>query len=253
MLIGAATAATLTVAGVAVAAAVGELPWSDGRAFERETSGSTRLVAFTLTRHFSVWPAGQTIAVWRAPQQDGTTCVFTALAEPPPTGDEGLNPAGGGMCGIDADKPPRGKALSVSISKTRGGNNFSGLISGPVDPRSGIVKLELQTPEGALPIAYDNGWFLAELGVSTSAGAFPSEGPYLLLGYDSGTTSCVSTCGTRFGSKACRISTTFKQRERPRRDGEKEPSRGRSRPSAVEPPLGSADSAAEGAVLVNCL
>jgi hypothetical protein len=158
----------------AIAAARSGLWLNSGPGFTVQTSSAQKLVEFTLPSGISVWSGGTTIAMWRLPQDNGWVCYRVALASPPPTSDKDL---GEGICG--AGDPPAPRPMGISFGHGAGEN---WLISGQVNPASGIRELELDSPNGRLPLSYANGWFLAELPPGASPEGFPDGGPYLLVG-----------------------------------------------------------------------
>jgi hypothetical protein len=58
------------------------------------------------------------------------------------------------------------------------------LLSGRVNPASGIAEVELQSANGRLPLSYANGWFIGQLPPEPADDKPPKDGPYLLLGRD---------------------------------------------------------------------
>jgi hypothetical protein len=152
-----------------------------------ETSSAEKLVEFTLTTGYSTWSRGTRIAMWRLPQSDawnggGWVCYRVALASPAPTPNNGQNPLGGGTCFRGSPTVPPGVPMTVSRGGTAPG--WSWLISGQVNPASGIAALELDSASGRLPLSYANGWFLAQLPPSGSGEQLPDGGPYVLVGRD---------------------------------------------------------------------
>lgn len=183
--------ALLVVAGAATAA--GAYWWNEGPS-AIETNEATRLVEYTLTSDYSVWKKGETIAIWRMPQSDGTLCVLQALAAPKPAapGTSGPNPVGAGFCGSaerNQSTLPPGQLIGPRLGAGLEPGGYRWLLSGNVRPDSGITRLELRSANGSLPLAYDNGWFLGQLpSSSSSTGELPPGGPYVLVGYDSQST-----------------------------------------------------------------
>jgi len=165
--------------GAAIAAARSGLWWNGARSpYAVQTSSAEKLVQFTLTSGISIWSGGTTIAMWRLPQDNGWMCYRLALASAAPTGPHDL---GEGTCYKGTPEPPRDSPVNVAFSNAPG---ESWLMSGEVNPASGITELGLNSPRGDLPISYANGWFLAEL-PSGSGEKFPEGGPYVLVGRDS--------------------------------------------------------------------
>ena len=90
--------AVLVIGGAATA--TGIRSWGPSTPSAIDTKEATSLVQYTLTSDQPMWAKGDTIALWRLPQPDGSVCVFTALASPKPTapGTGGPNLGGGGFC-----------------------------------------------------------------------------------------------------------------------------------------------------------
>jgi hypothetical protein len=180
--------ALLVVGGAATAA--GTYWWNAGPS-AIETNEATSLVEYTLSSDYSVWKKGQTIAIWHMPQSDGTLCVLTALASPKPSapGVNGPNPTGAGFCGSSERNQstlPPGKPIGPLLGASLEPGGYRWLLRGNVRSDSGITRLELRAANGSLPIAFDQGWFLAQLPSSSSSTAeLPAGGPYVLVGYDS--------------------------------------------------------------------
>lgn len=186
--------AVLVIGGAATA--TGIRSWGPSTPSAIDTKEATSLVQYTLTSDQPMWAKGDTIALWRLPQPDGSVCVFTALASPKPTapGTGGPNPGGGGFCNLSGSILQTGKLIGVEGSY---GGGYSPRVSGEVRSGSGIARLEFRWATGSVPLAYDNGWFLGELPVSSELAA---EGPYLVVGYDThGTVVAQRDIGATFG------------------------------------------------------
>jgi hypothetical protein len=153
-----------------------------------DTTQAESLVRYRLRSSLSVWKAGDTIALWRMPQPDGSVCVFTALASPRPSapapGADRPNLASGGFCSPSGTVAPPDKAMGVMPSASLEGGVYRWLVAGEVNSESGIVKLELRSSSGTLPLAFENDWFLGELPTSNSTTELATGGPYVLVGYD---------------------------------------------------------------------
>jgi hypothetical protein len=110
-----------------------------------------RLVALKLVRAHGGFHAGQTVAIWRAPNRTRGTCTFLALANVRP------NRRVATEC--------RGPAIPTGIETAK----YFGLISGLTPPN--VVRVELNGSEAV----FDSGAFLAEPARS---------GPYRVVAYD---------------------------------------------------------------------
>ena len=179
--------ALLVVAGAATAA--GAYWWNAGPS-AIETNEATSLVEYTLVSNHGIWTKGETIAIWRMPQSDGTVCFFQALAAPKPAapGSGGANPAGAGFCGSaerNQSTLPPGQRIGARLGAGLEPGGYRWFLSGNVRSDSGIARLELRSANGSLPLAYDNGWFLGQLpSSSSSTEELPPGGPYVVVGYD---------------------------------------------------------------------
>jgi len=123
---------------------------------------------------------GRRATLWEAPTESGGRCVFlqwSAGGQAPPAPE----PNGAGQCQL-GEPQPQAAPLEVSLDwSPLGQGRFGVLLSGRVAPASGIVRLALRLPAGERPLALRSRYFLAELGVASSASALP--GPATLVGY----------------------------------------------------------------------
>ena len=151
-----------------------------------ETDHAVKLVETTLTHPLGIYRPGDRIAMWRAPTSHGNTCFFIGLADVRPTPPGGANPAGAGTCG--AATWPSQSPIQVGASKSLAGDRYTVLVTGRVEPGSGIVRVELEgTTGGQVDTAFGNGAFLAELPDAPRAGKRPGPvpgAPYTAVGYD---------------------------------------------------------------------
>ena len=184
----------VVVLGIAGAPAAG-VHWWSGPPTPIDTTKATKLVEYTLIASTGAYIKGDTIALWRLPQPDGSVCVYQALASPRPTAPltDAPNPAlGGGFCSLsDGGEPQVGKPIRVVTLE--GGRPPAGLgwvIDGTVSSDSGIARLEIQSDAGSFPLGYSHGWFLGQLPGSSSTSDLPrrdlaQRGQYVVVGYDS--------------------------------------------------------------------
>jgi len=179
--------AVLVVAGAATATGGWWNGWTPSAI---DTTKATKLVEYKLIARAGFHRLGDTIALWRMPQPNGSVCFVTALASPKPTapGTDGPNPANGsGSCGMSgSDERQDGKPIRV-IGLSGGAGRYGGgwVIRGTVRSDSGITRLEIRSADGRLPLGYDNGWFLGQLPLSDYTNDLPKGGPYVVVGYDS--------------------------------------------------------------------
>jgi len=61
---------------------------------------------------------------------------------------------------------------------------YSVLVKGEVKAVDRVTRVTLRTPAGETEIAYSSGFFLVQLPNSTSSGALPPGGPYVVVAYD---------------------------------------------------------------------
>lgn len=169
----------------AVATAYAPSPWdSHGEHGPPvDTSTAERVVEFTLTSGHSVWSGGTRIALWRLPQVDPWVCYRIALASPAPTPNNGGNPLGEGTCLRGTPEVPRGEPMTLGVS-TAPAEDW--LVTGQVNPASGIAAIELDSASGRLPLSYANGWFITQIPRRGWSGERlpPEGGPYVLVGRD---------------------------------------------------------------------
>jgi hypothetical protein len=150
-----------------------------------DTDHAVKLVETTLTHPQGIYRPGDRIAMWRAPTTRSDTCFFIGLAAPlTPLG--GANPANGGTCG--SATWPSTSAIQVSAGIGLAGDRYTVLVTGRVEPGSGIVRVELKSASGrVVQTAFGNHAFLAELPDAPRAGKRPGPvpgGPYTAVGYD---------------------------------------------------------------------
>lgn len=139
-----------------------------------ELDKAKELVLLTLTHDQGIDRAGDTIALWTAPNRGGGTCWFMRTA--------GAAHEGGYSCG-SSPTPPE----SPGLSSTLVGDHYANLVEGFVDPALGAVKAQLVGASRTLPVSFANGAVLAELPDSPRAGKEPGPvpgGPWRLVLYD---------------------------------------------------------------------
>jgi hypothetical protein len=152
-----------------------------------DTDHSDKLVTTTLTRPYSIYEAGDRVAIWRGPATGGRTCYFLALAATPVTPLGGANPANALTCD-PTNVWWSQSAIQVAASRTLAGDRYMVLVTGRVEPGSGIARIEIKSANGhVLRTALGNDAFLAELPDAPRAGKGPGPipgGPYTADGYD---------------------------------------------------------------------
>ena len=158
--------------GGAVAAAANAPWWTVSKA---DRAKATVLVRATLHHESHGLPAGSRIALWRAANEGGGSCLLIGALKAGP-------PARGGVCFSVAAGPayPQGRPMSLSASSDLSHGRYDHLVLGSVDPRSGIVKVVLQAPTGTVTLAYAGGWFLGDT-APTRTLTVPNA---YLVGYD---------------------------------------------------------------------
>lgn len=140
-----------------------------------ELDKARRLVALTLAHDQGAYHAGDTIALWTAPNRGGGTCWFLA-------GGASALHQGGASCG-SASAP----SYSPSLGSTLVGDHYANLVEGFVDPTLDAERVELVGASATLPVSFANGAYLAELPDSPRAGKGPGVvpgGPWRVAVYD---------------------------------------------------------------------
>jgi hypothetical protein len=168
------------------------MPWSV------EVEDATKLVGITVDNPLPGNAPGDSIAVWRAAQKDGTVCVFQALASPRPhtapspsdrfSGPDAYrNMPNDVVCDEDAeplDKTPPGKPVDIAIGGGSTDDKWQYELLGHVDPHSSVQRLELTSAKGPVPLAFENHWFVAQFPAGGVLHELPLGGPYVLVGLD---------------------------------------------------------------------
>jgi hypothetical protein len=143
----------------------------------------------TLTQNYSLWKAGQTITFEAAPRSDGTTCL---VASGPGTAGTNRGLGFTNSCAATSEQANAKQPINVGLGAglTHIGSNavYAWDISGAVDPRSGIAKLELRSDTSTTPVTFGGGFFFAQL-PATSPGPQKGTvsmppGQWLLVGLD---------------------------------------------------------------------
>jgi len=149
--------------------------------YEPELAKAHQVVALTLTRAFGALDAGETIAVWQAPNPLGGTCTFEAPAGTRP------QQMGGGQC-AGPDEWRGGPLLRVGRESTLHDGSYDNLLAGAVRPGSGVVRVAVVAADGrATDAALGGDVFLAELPPSAKVGKRPGPvpgAPYRVIAYD---------------------------------------------------------------------
>lgn len=149
-----------------------------------EVAKAQRLVELTLSNADGIYKAGDTIAFWKAPSTDGRTCFFLDFAGVQPTRDS----ANGADCNPSASRWSASRPIDArSSAGLVSGDHYANMATGFVDPRSGIVRVSLESRAGANDIAFAGGAYITELPNSPRAGKGPGPipgGPYTIVGYD---------------------------------------------------------------------
>jgi hypothetical protein len=149
-----------------------------------EVAKARKLVELKLSEPDGIYKAGDTIAIWQAPSTSGQTCFFLDLAGAQPTRDSANWPD----CNTSSSRWSASRPIDAQGSAGLvDGDHYSNMVRGFVDPRSGIVRMSLESPSGAKDIAFGGGAYIAELPNSPRAGKGPGPipgGPYTIVGYD---------------------------------------------------------------------
>lgn len=158
--------------GGAVAAAANAPWWTVSKA---DRANATVLVKATLHHDGYGLAAGSRIALWRASNVGGGSCLLIGALEAGP-------PARGGICYSITTTPTYapGKPFSVGASSDLSRGRYDHLVLGSVDRKSGIVKVVLERPTGPVTLSLSDGWFLGDT-APTRTLAVPHA---YLVGYD---------------------------------------------------------------------
>jgi hypothetical protein len=156
-----------------------------------------KIIEHTLEHDQGTYRAGEAIALWQAPEADGSICSFWALAAPQPAFDSdanGLplhvqpaNPVHPTNCAKRGDET-QPTAIKVGTGASWVRDHYAVTVDGSVRAGSGIAAVAVVGADGN-PIAatYGAGEFFAELPdtprVGKGVGPIPG-GPYRVVGYD---------------------------------------------------------------------
>ena len=142
--------------------------------------------------------AGDTIALWQAPEADGAICSFWALASPQPafaTDTNGLplpvtpaNPVHPTNCATPGNSGAARTTITVGTGASWVRDHYAVTVDGSVRPGSGITAVAVVAADGtSITATYAAGEFFAELPdtprVGKGVGPIPG-GPYRVVGYD---------------------------------------------------------------------
>jgi hypothetical protein len=165
----AASALALFVGGTVAAAT--NMPW-----WQPERSKANVLVQTRLRYDGYGLTAGSLIALWQAPSQGGGFCLLLGTLH------AGV-PKRAGECQQIAGDPIYSPGRPIDIRGAASGlahGLYDHLLTGSVDPTSGIVKVVLEQPTGAVRLAFAHGWFLGDT-APTKTLAVPDA---YVIGYD---------------------------------------------------------------------
>lgn len=155
-----------------------------------DLSAARKLFDVTLTQNYSIWKTGETITFEAAPRSDGTTCL---VASGP--GTPGTNQGYGftNSCVATNDQANANQPINVDLdaglTHVDGKAVYTWDVTGAVDPRSGITKLEIRSGTSTTAVSFGDGFFFAQL-PATSPGPQKGSvsmppGQWLLVGLDS--------------------------------------------------------------------
>jgi len=152
-----------------------------------ELGTAKKLFDVTLTQNYGIWKAGQTVIFESAQRSDGKSCLVV-------TGGQGAQPgfnfsnACGAVSGGTNERHPINVGIGAGLTHVDGKAVYTWDISGAVDPGSTIAKLELRSDGETTPVALGDGFFFAQLPVTTPG---PQKGTlrmppgqWLLVGLD---------------------------------------------------------------------
>src|SRR3954454_1977925 len=147
-----------------------------------------KLFDVTLTEPYSIWKRGETISFEAAPASDGTTCMVVAGPGSPGAPGSGRGCAGARVPPSGTQRPPIDVALDAQLAHGDGKAFYVWAVSGSVDPRRGIAKLEIRSDSTVTPVTFGGGFFFAQLPATTTGplkGTVPlPTGSWEVIGYD---------------------------------------------------------------------
>jgi hypothetical protein len=172
-----------------------------------DVSRAEKLFDVTLSADYSLWKAGTTITVSRAPASDGTVCMVVTGQRSQPGNHFGMSLAGGGCDRPDAAWPapsqPLDATLGAQLTHVDGTAAYVWVALGRIDPGSGIARIELDSPAGTFTVPEGGGYFFVQLpGTSTTANELPGSGPTTLVGYNAAGEKVATTDLTRLQQQA---------------------------------------------------
>jgi hypothetical protein len=151
---------------------------------------AAKLFDVTLTENYSVWKPGQTITFYAAPASDGTTCV-AATGPGMPLDQTATMMRGHGCLGTTLPRSvtePLRVSIGAQLAHVEGKPVYVWDVSGSIDQKLDIAKIQLQSPNGDTAVALGGGFFFGQFPETTAgpspAPAFPT-GPHWLVAYDS--------------------------------------------------------------------
>jgi hypothetical protein len=150
---------------------------------------AAKLFDVTLTQNYSVWKPGQTITFFAAPASDGTTCV-AATGPGMPLDQTATMMRGHGCQGTTLPRSatdPLHVSISAQLAHVEGKPVYVWSVSGYVDPKLDIAKVQLHSPNADSAVALGGGFFFGQFRETTGgpspAPGFPT-GPHSLVAYD---------------------------------------------------------------------
>jgi hypothetical protein len=156
-----AVCALVLFVGGAVAAAANAPWWTVSKS---DLSKATLLVKAPLGYDSHGLAAGSKIALWRAPNEGGGSCLLIGSLNAGP-------PTRGALCESIAGSAvyPQGQPIAVGgASSDLSHGVYDHLVLGSIDPKSAIVKVVLQRPTGTVTLAFNRGWFLGDTTPTTT-------------------------------------------------------------------------------------
>jgi len=122
---------------------------------------------------------GDTIELWRAPNQSGGQCIF--LHQAGPTTAPSPFGSGGGVCSV-GPPVPQTVPIRAFVNWRADGDQATVVVGGHIADTSGIEQIRLMSQGRATLLQLTDGYFLTALPEAPAVGKLPAGGPYEFVG-----------------------------------------------------------------------